>query len=584
MTKSASLSNHTKTGNEALMIQYSKELAKAPQYLIDEAREVFQGFNGTYRLFEEMTQKEIINTGFLYVQGVIENKVVENWGNWYDCWQAQYAGSKDGLSDAIKDGKDPVFEFFKVTNDANHYMYGKPMNITDIVSYNQLDFGDVVKATEMFLPEGYDLGAKNSTNCTTLETIYPSFNPYEIKTYEELSKVMVKKVGELLQQCYQEDSIMRGSSWPISVDSLLFLNKAARDMLFPWIATPQGQKFFLNNVYVQEYMYSSKEGYRQGDFLTAENAPLCDNMTLSPTGLPSSAPSSLPSNSPSSGPTEKTTPRPTGLSSSRPNSQPTYLHSLVPTSHAPSSGPTEKTTQEPSALTAQPTPVATEKTTPRPTGLSSSRPNSQPTYLPSLVPTSQDFRLTAPRGAGFENRLEEGFGALSGLVLVAFVIQLLMKKFHVATTPAPSTTNSIQEGGIELTEHPIQEVIQPEDTTSITVPIADQRGIGPVDAISITVPIDEGPWIIESPSKLGDNSEKNPSVSVTGAAAESSIIDTPTAQSPNLSTYIDEDVNPILKKSSNLEEKTSPATPKANLAAPSARGVAPPPKLPGRFE
>ena len=514
MTKSASLSNHTKTGNEALMIQYSKELAKAPQYLIDEAREVFQGFNGT--LFEEMTQKEIINAGFLYVQGVIENKVVENWGNWYDCWMTQYSGP-DGLSAAIKDGKDPVFEFFKVTNDANHYMYGKPMNITDIVSYNQLDFGDVVKATEMFLPEGYDLGAKNSINCTTLESIYPGFNPYEIKTYEELSKVMMKKVGELLQQCYQEDSIMRGSSWPISVDSLLFLNKAARDILFPWIGTPQGQKFFLNNTYVQEYMYSSKEGYRQGDFLTAENAPLCENMTFSPTGLPSSAPTGLPTLAPSSVPIAQPTPGP--------SSQPTYL---------PSSAPTES-------------------------------PIPAPTGLPTLAPTSQDFRRTALRGGGFEDQLREGIAVASlSAVIVGFVILCLMKKFRI-TTRAPSNPASIPEE-IELTGE-----------TSI------QRGMVPLDATSITVPIAEGPWITEDSSELGDNSKTNTSISFTGAAAESSIIDTPPAQSPNLSTGKDEDVNPILKESSNLEEKTSPAAPKANLAAPSARGVAPS-KSTGRFE
>jgi hypothetical protein len=133
------------------MIQYSKELTKSPQELIDEAREVYRGFNGT--LFEDMTQKEVINVGFLYVQGVIENEVVKNWSNWYECWQAEFAGREDGLSAAIAVGKDPVFEFFKVLNDANHYMRGKPMNITDIVSYNQLDFGDVVKATEMFLPD-----------------------------------------------------------------------------------------------------------------------------------------------------------------------------------------------------------------------------------------------------------------------------------------------------------------------------------------------------------------------------------------------------------------------------------------------
>jgi hypothetical protein len=560
MTKSASSSNSTEAENEALMIQYSKELTKAPQELIDEARQVFQGFNGT--LFEEMTQKEIINTGFLYVQGVISNKVVQNWGNWYECWQAQYAGRDDGLGDAIKDGKDPVFEFFKVTNDANHYMRGKPMNITDIVSYNQLDFGDVVKATKMFLPDGYDLGAKNSTNCTTLESIYPGFNPLEIKTYEELSKVMVKKVGELLQRCYEEDSIMRGSSWPISVDSLLFLNKAARDILFPWVGTPQGQEFFLNNTHVQEYLSSSKQSYWNGDFLTAENDPLCENMTVSPTGLPSSVPSSLPSNAP----TESPIPGPTVLPTLAPSSSPSNAPSLAPTEKTTQepSALTAQPTQEPSALTAQPTPVATEQNTPRPTGIRSSRPNSQPTYLPSSVPTLQDSRHTALRGGGFEDRLGEGFGAASGLVIVAFIIRFLTKKFNIAT-PASDNHNLIEEG-IELAATSGHNL----DPTSGH------------NSTSIAVSVFEGPW--QTPSGPDYNTKMDPSVSVTGLAAESSIIVTSAAQSSSPSTNIDEAVNPILKESSNLEEGTSPTTPKAKLKASSAIGVAPPSRLQGRFE
>jgi hypothetical protein len=562
MTKSASSSNSTEAENEALMIQYSKELTKAPQELIDEARQVFQGFNGT--LFEEMTQKEIINTGFLYVQGVISNKVVQNWGNWYECWQAQYAGRDDGLGDAIKDGKDPVFEFFKVTNDANHYMRGKPMNITDIVSYNQLDFGDVVKATKMFLPDGYDLGAKNSTNCTTLESIYPGFNPLEIKTYEELSKVMVKKVGELLQRCYEEDSIMRGSSWPISVDSLLFLNKAARDILFPWVGTPQGQEFFLNNTHVQEYLSSSKQSYWNGDFLTAENDPLCENMTVSPTGLPSSVPSSLPSNAP----TESPIPGPTVLPTLAPSSSPSNAPSLAPTEKTTQepSALTAQPTQEPSALTAQPTPVATEQNTPRPTGIRSSRPNSQPTYLPSSVPTLQDSRHTALRGGGFEDRLGEGFGAASGLVIVAFIIGFLLKKFHVATR-ASDNRNLIQEGLPEF-----------EMVNSIGADELSQRNL---TQENMTVP-PYGLVISDIPSGSDYNMKTDPSF--TGLAAESSIIVTSAAQSSSPSTNIDEAVNPILKESSNLEEGTSPTTPKAKLKASSAIGVAPPSRLQGRFE
>ena len=308
MSRIALHSNHTAAENEALMIEYSKSLTAAPEELIDYAREVVQKFNGT--LVEEMTREEAINTGFLYVQGVIKNRVVENWGNWYDCWNKQYSGP-DGLSAAIKDGKDPVFEFFKVTNDANHFIFGKRFNISDLVSYEELDFAKVANAAEIFLPEGYELSPKNSASCTTLESIYPGFNPSEIKTYEELSEVMMKKVGELLQRCYQEDSIMHGSNWPISVDSLLFLNKAASEILFPWIDTEQGQKSFLNSTHVQEYLFSSEESYRRGDFLTAENKPLCENMTVSPTSGPSSRPTELPTPRPSLSPTEEPTYPPT---------------------------------------------------------------------------------------------------------------------------------------------------------------------------------------------------------------------------------------------------------------------------------
>jgi hypothetical protein len=275
--------------------------------------------------------------------------------------------------------------------------------------------------------------------------MYPGFNPLEIETYEELSKVMVKKVGELLQRCYDEDSIMRGSSWPISVGSLPFLNKVARDILFPWIGTPQGQKFFLNNTYVQEYMYSSKEGYQQGDFLTAENAPLCENMTFSPTGLPSSAPTSQPS----SKPTEITTPRPTGL------------------------------------------------------------------------PTRPDYQSLGSGGSEGRFGVGEGLGVGAGaLALAALVIKFLMKKFHI-TAPEQVRNNRIEGGSSEL------EMRFPRDPEAYTLAV----------------------------------------------------------QSSGSSTDIDVFINPILEEDSQLEEGTSPATPKANLAAPSARGVAPPPpRLPGRFE
>ncbi len=400
MSRIALHSNHTAAENEALMIEYSKSLTAAPEELIDYAREVVQKFNGT--LVEEMTREEAINTGFLYVQGVIKNRVVENWGNWYDCWNKQYSGP-DGLSAAIKDGKDPVFEFFKVTNDANHFIFGKRFNISDLVSYEELDFAKVANATEIFLPEGYELSPKNSASCTTLESIYPGFNPYEIETYEELSKVMMKKVGELLQQCYQEDSIMRGSSWPISVDSLLFLNKAARDILLPWIGTPQGQKFFLNNTYVQEYLFSSEESYRRGDSLTAENKPLCENMTFSPTPEPSSRPTVQPTSGPSSRPTEL----PTSGPSSRPTELPTPRPSLSPT-------------EEP---TYPPTPG--------------------PTYLPGS---------SSIGGGSSRDQLGEGLGAgagaLAGVGLVALVLKFLMKKFRVVA-PAPNADDQgIQMGDV----------------------------------------------------------------------------------------------------------------------------------------
>jgi len=297
------------------------------------------------------------------------------------------------------------------------------MNITDILSYNQLDFRDVVKFTINFLPVRYKLDATNSTNCTTLESIDPGFNPYEIETYEDLSKVIVKKVGGLLQQCYEEGSIMHGTSWPIAVDSLLFLNKAAKDMLFPWIATPKGQQFFLTNPYVQQYMSLSEQTYGNGNgtFLTAVSEA-CVNSTVIPTPVPTAHLNS----------TAQPTPGPIAQTTLAPSSGP-----IAQTTLAPSSGPIAQTTLAPSL---------------GPTAQTTLAPSLGSTAQPTLAPTYQSLR-----GGSSEGRYGNGFAvevgtAVGGFALVAMVIGILMKKLNRATPPQ---LRNGREGRIEMLESPL---------------------------------------------------------------------------------------------------------------------------------
>jgi hypothetical protein len=168
----------------------------------------------------------------------------------------------------------------------------------------------------------------------------------------------------------------------------------------------------------------------------------------------------------------------------------------------------------------------------------------------------QDSRHTALRGGGLEDRLGEGFGAASGIIIVALIIKFLLKKFNIAT-PAPDNHNLIEEG-IELAATSGHNLDPTSDHNST----------------SIAVSVFEGPW--QTTSGLDYNTKTDPSVSVTDLAAESSIIVTSAVQSSSPSTNTDEAVNPILEESSNLEERTSPTPPAAILADPSAKVVAAP--------